>query len=151
HYENAFDGMLLYDGRHFHIHINIDRGNTKTSKRGRFSLAHELGHYFINEHRIGLKYGLIEAHASVNTLARQTLIELEADYFASCLLMPYIKYKSFTAKKPFSFDLINSTSDHFQTSQMASILRFIEAGTREFMTVVSKNNQIKWFSKSSDF
>src|SRR5690606_29920120 len=72
HYEDAFDGMLLYDGRHFHIHINIDRGNTKTSKRGRFSLAHELGHYFINEHRIGLKYGLIEAHASVNTLARQT-------------------------------------------------------------------------------
>lgn len=151
HYEDAFDGMLLYDGECFHIHVNIDRGNTANSKRGRFSLGHELGHYFINEHRIGLKYGLLEPHASVNTLTHQTLIELEADYFASCLLMPYTKYKAFTAKKEFSFALISSISEHFQTSQMASILRFIEAGTREFMTVTSKNGIAKWFAKSDDF
>lgn len=151
HYEDAFDGMLLYDGDNFHIHMNIDRGNTTSSKRGRFSLGHELGHYFVNEHRIGLKYGLLGPHASLNTLTHQTQIELEADYFASCLLMPYAKYKAFAAKKEFSFDLINSISEHFQTSQMASILRFIEAGTREFMTVISKDGIARWFAKSNDF
>ncbi len=44
-YEDAFDGMLLYDtdNRDFHIHINID--NVKqNSNRGRFTLAHEFGH-----------------------------------------------------------------------------------------------------------
>ena len=57
HYENSFDGMLVYDGRYFHVHINEDRGNSKQSKRGRFSFAHELGHYFIDEHRLNLKAG----------------------------------------------------------------------------------------------
>jgi hypothetical protein len=30
HYEDAFDGMLLYDTEYlnFHIHINIDNGNS---------------------------------------------------------------------------------------------------------------------------
>jgi len=151
HYEDSFDGMLVHDGSQFHIHINLDKGNSPTSKRGRFSLAHEYGHYFISEHRIGLKYGLLEPHGSVNSLNHETLIELEANYFASCLLMPFAKYKAFAARKDFSFDLINSISDHFQTSLMATILRFIEAGTREFMVVISKKSLVRWYAKSNDF
>jgi len=34
---------------------------------------------------------------------------------------------------------------------MAVILRFTEAGTREFMVVISKQNIVKWFAKSDDF
>lgn len=151
HYEDSFDGMLVHDGGRFHVHINLDKGNSPTSKRGRFSLSHEYGHYFISEHRIGLKYGLLESHASVNSLNHEALIELEADYFASCLLMPFAKYKAFTARKEFSFDLIHNISDHFQTSLMATILRFTEAGTREFMVVISKQGMVKWFAKSKDF
>lgn len=151
HYENCFDGMLIHFERQFHVHINLDKGNTQTSKRGRFTLAHELGHFFIDEHRIGLKYGLLQPHPSNNTLNHNTLIEYEADYFASCLLMPAEKYKAFCAQKPFSFDLINSISDSFQTSLVASILRFIEIGSREFMVVISKAGLVNWFSKSYDF
>ncbi|MFX9081405.1 hypothetical protein ABTN40_20230, partial [Acinetobacter baumannii] len=36
HYEDSFDGMLLYDDKDFHIHINIDRGNRPETKRGNF-------------------------------------------------------------------------------------------------------------------
>lgn len=86
HYENTFDGMLVYIDSIFHTHINIDKGNTISSKRGRFTLAHELGHYLIDEHRIALKYGMITSHQSKNGLLNKDLIELEADYFASCLL-----------------------------------------------------------------
>jgi Zn-dependent peptidase ImmA (M78 family) len=151
HYEDSFDGMLVHFDKQFHVHINLDKGNTKTSKRGRFTLAHELGHFFIDEHRLGLKHGLLQPHASHNNLNHNTLIEHEADYFASCLLMPSEKYKIFCARMPFSFDLINSISDNFQTSLVASILRFIDIGTREFMVVVSKAGLVKWFSKSYDF
>lgn len=151
HYEDAFDGMLIHNGEQFHVHINLDKGNSATSKRGRFSLAHEYGHYFISEHRIGLKYGLLESHPSFNSLNHEALIELEADYFASCLLMPFAKYKAFAAKKDFSFDLINAISEHFQTSLLATILRFTGAGTREFMVVISKQGLVKWFAKSKDF
>ena len=67
--------------------LNIDKHNRPGSDRGRFTLAHELGHYFIDAHRIGLKNGLLEPHPSLTNRKQFTTIEREADYFASCLLL----------------------------------------------------------------
>ncbi len=158
-YEDAFDGLLLYDtdNKDFHIHINIDNGNKQNSKRGRFTLAHELGHYFLDRHRLGLKYGLLEPHASFHNIDQKSLIELEADYFASCLLMPTYNFQNFTAErkklgyKKFSLDTIIGLSDSFQTSVLSTLIRFGEVGTHEIFAVVSKNNIPNWFVKSSDF
>ncbi len=159
-YEDAFDGMLLYDtdNRDFHIHINIDNGNKENSRRGRFTLAHELGHFFLDEHRLGLKYGLLEPHASFHNINQKSLIELEADYFASCLLMPKDKFKYFSSQftrekrnKKFSLDTILALSDNFKTSVLSTLIRFGEVGTHEIFAVVSKDNIAKWFVKSTDF
>lgn len=159
-YEDAFDGMLLYDtdNKGFHIHINIDNGNKQSSKRGRFTLAHELGHFFLDEHRFGLKYGLLEPHASFHNINHKSAIELEADYFASCLLMPKDKFRDFSAEyrkltgnKMFSLDTILSLSNSFQTSVLSTLIRFGEVGTHEIFAVISKNNVAKWFVKSNDF
>lgn len=159
-YEDAFDGMLLYaiESRDFHIHINIDNGNRHDSKRGRFTLAHELGHFFLDEHRLGLKYGLLEPHASFHNLNQKSLIEEEADYFASCLLMPKekfrnysVEYKRQTGNRKFSLDTILNLSDTFQASILSTLIRFGEIGTHEIFAVISKNNIAKWFVKSSDF
>ena len=159
-YEDAFDGMLLYDtdSKDFHIHINIDSGNKQNSKRGQFTLAHELGHFFLDEHRLGLKYGLLEPHASFHNINQKSQIELEADYFASCLLMPKDKFKNFSAEhrrltgnKNFSLDSILGLSESFQTSVLSTLIRFGEVGTHEIFAVVSKDNVAKWFVKSIDF
>lgn len=159
-YEDAFDGMLLYDTdcKDFHIHINIDNGNKRNSKRGRFTLAHELGHFFLKEHRLGLKYGLLEPHASFHNVNQKSLIEEEADYFASCLLMPKDKFKNYpaeyrkqTGNRKFSFDTILGLSESFQTSVLSTLIRFGEVGTHEIFAVVSKDNVAKWFVKSNDF
>ncbi|MFM7855550.1 MAG: ImmA/IrrE family metallo-endopeptidase [Flammeovirgaceae bacterium] len=159
-YENAFDGMLLYDtaSNDFHIHVNIDNGNRQDSKRGRFTLAHELGHFFLDEHRLGLKYGLLEPHASFHNINQKSPIEEEADYFASCLLMPTLKFKSHssqykrqTGNKGFSFDTLKDLSESFQTSILSTLIRFGEVGTHEIFAVVSKDNKANWFVKSTDF
>ena len=50
HNDDSFDGMLVYDNVKVHMYLNIDRGNDIQSNRGRFSFAHELAHYFIDEH-----------------------------------------------------------------------------------------------------
>jgi Zn-dependent peptidase ImmA (M78 family) len=159
-YEDAFDGMLLYDieGRDFHIHINLDNGNSQCSKRGRFTLAHELGHFFLDEHRLGLKYGLLEPHASFHNVNQKSLIEEEADYFASCLLMPKDKFRNYSAEyrrqtgnKKFSFDTILGLSESFQSSVLATLIRFGEIGTHEIFAVISKDNSARWFVKSADF
>lgn len=159
-YENAFDGMLLYDtdNNDFHIHINIDNGNRQDSKRGRFTLAHELGHFFLDEHRLGLKYGLLEPHASFHNINQKSLIEEEADYFASCLLMPTVKFKNHsseykrrTGRKDFSFDTIKDLSENFQTSVLSTLIRFGEVGTHEIFAIISKDNIVKWYVKSTNF
>jgi Zn-dependent peptidase ImmA (M78 family) len=156
-YENAFDGMLLYDtdNSDFHIHINIDNGNRQDSKRGRFTLAHELGHYFLDEHRLGLKYGLLEPHASFHNINQKSSIEEEADYFASCLLMPRDKfrnhsseYKRQSGSKNFSLNTLLNLSESFQASILSTLIRFGEVGTHEIFAVISKDNIAKWFVKS---
>lgn len=159
-YENAFDGMLVYDtgSSNFHIHINVDNGNSQKSKRGRFTLAHEIGHFFLDEHRLGLKYGLLEPHASFHNINHKSLIEEEADYFASCLLMPKEKFRNYsveyrrqTGNRKFSFDTILSLSESFETSVLSTLIRFGEIGTHEIFAVISKDNIAKWFVKSTDF
>jgi len=151
-YETAFDGMLLYDGQDFHIHINHAKGNRLDSKRGRFTLAHELGHFFIDEHRLGLKSGDLQPHGSIIELKEKDLIEMEADYFASCLLMPELKFKNRAAlKKKFSLDTIIDLSDSFQSSIVSTVIRFSEVGTHEIMAVFSRNNTVEWYARCSDF
>lgn len=153
HYEDTFDGMLLFDEKDFHIHINIDRGNGSTTKRGNFTFAHELGHYFIDEHRIGLETGMLEPHGSVHEVSQKNPIEYEADYFASCLLMPEHRFRTVSGGrgKKFSLDTIINLSDTFQSSILATVLRFAEIGTHEMTAVISANNIVKWFAQSRDF
>jgi len=150
-YEDAFDGMLVYDSQDFHIHINTDSGNTEESKRGRFTFAHELAHYFIDQHRLGLKYGILKPHASFNNLNTTSIIEEEANYFAGCLLMPSGKFKKAPHTKKFSLKTIISLSESFNVSLPSSLIRFADVGTHEIFAVVSKNGKVQWFASSNDF
>lgn len=150
-YENAFDGMLLYDNKDFHIHINSKHESQNNSRRNRFTLAHELGHYFIDEHRLGLKYKRLEPHSSFHNINNKDRIELEADYFASCLLMPKERFRLATVQKKFSFEKIIEFSNTFQTSVLSTLIRFAEVGTHEVFVVFTKNNIVKWCTKSDDF
>ncbi|QNF34409.1 ImmA/IrrE family metallo-endopeptidase [Adhaeribacter swui] len=150
-YGSEFDGMLVWHDRQFFIHLNSAKGNTLESNRGRFTLAHELGHYFIDAHREGLKRGLLPPHPSNISLIHTGKMETEADYFASCLLMPLEKLRAFTGRRKFSFDIIRQISDNFGVSLTAAALRFTEVGTHEVMMVFSQGNKVKWYYRSPDF
>jgi Zn-dependent peptidase ImmA (M78 family) len=151
-YGNYFDGMLVCDqDDDFHIHLNIDRGNTETSRRGRFSFAHELAHYFIDEHRIPLLTGETLPHKSLHDFAHRNEVEDEADYFASCLLMPEAKVRNAPLPRKFSIETIIRLSELFNTSVLSSVLRFAEVGTHGICAVISENNKVKWFARSKDF
>ena len=150
-YEEYFDGMLVWENRAFHVHLNVFKKNQKDSKKGRYTLAHELGHYFINAHREGIKRGLLEPHPSNGALVHSNRMETEADYFASCLLMPSHELRKFTQGRMFSLDLVKAISDKFNVSLIAAALRFAEVGTHEIMIVFSKNNTVKWYTRSVDF
>ncbi|CAM3684886.1 ImmA/IrrE family metallo-endopeptidase [Flavobacterium chungbukense] len=150
-YGNAFDGMTIYADSLFHVHINTFRGNKPGSPRARFSIAHELAHYFIDNHRVGLKKGLLKPHPSKNNELTHFRIEKEADYFASCLLMPEERFKKFVLRKKFDFSVIKTLSEHFHTSITATAIRFADLGNHPIMLVFAENGKIKWKNCSKDF
>src|SRR3712207_1573152 len=80
-YANAFDGLLEYQDGRFHIYSNLDRVEDRDGTRARFTLGHELGHFYINEHRNALKKGLAPSHPSFCEYTSTHLVEREADHF----------------------------------------------------------------------
>lgn len=91
-YGDTFDGLLECRARRFHIYCNLDRVDTRNSPRARFTLAHELGHYFVDEHRQALLAG-VEPHQSIADFGSRFLVEQDADAFASSLLMPEGRFR----------------------------------------------------------
>ncbi len=147
----TFDGMTIYTEGLFYVHLNTDNGNREDSDRGRFTLAHELGHYFIDTHRIGLKSGLLEPHPSRTNMKQFYAIEREADYFASCLLMPEKRFKQDVFRKKFSFELIEQLCKEYRVSKTACAFRFAELGNHPIMIVFAKAGKIKWTHNSAGF
>lgn len=152
HYDkDTFDGITVYADGYFYIHLNIDNGNRKDSVRGRYTLGHELGHYFLDTHRIGLKLGILEPHPSIINRKQFYAIEREADYFASCLLMPEFRFTKDVFKKKFSFELIDFLSKQYQVSITACAFRFAQIGNHPIMIVYAERGRIKWKMESDDF
>ena len=72
-YNTRYDRICHYDGDH--------------CPKVRFTVAHELGHYFIDRHRRYLQQGG-QPYSCYTESYSEMLMELEADAFAAGLLMP---------------------------------------------------------------
>lgn len=150
-YGDCFDGLLEHDSGDFHVYLNTQSILSSDNNRLRFSFAHELGHYFIDDHRNALMKGK-SLHKSYYRFLRKNLVETEADYFASNLLMPIGRFKKCAQQnRKFDFSVIEYLSKEFGTSLSATLLRFIEVNTYPIMVVFSKNNTIERYWSSVDF
>ena len=76
---DTFDGMTIYDNGKFYIHINTDLGNKHNSPRGRFTLAHELGHIFYGHSN--RKIDILEAQVEADKFAIELGFENEIESF----------------------------------------------------------------------
>lgn len=154
---STFDGLTWFEPEtdDFYIHLNTNpaKKNSLINAKGRFTLAHELGHYFIPTHRLGLMRGDLRPHGSVNFLNNPPAwqIEREADAFASTLLMPTASVKAFVEGKPFNFQLIEAIADKFKVSKSAAAVRFVDIGNYPIMVVYAVDGKIRWMSRSEDF
>jgi len=150
-YEDAFDGLTEHEFGKFHIFINFDRHSYKDSERTRFTFAHELGHYFIDEHRNSLMKGQTPAHPSFTDFSSKNPVEVEADFFAASLLMPRNRIMKDCFRKKFNFQIIQDLSTKYKTSTTATALKFASIGNHPIMIVRSSQNKIDWFRYSHDF
>lgn len=86
------------------------------SKKRNFTIAHEIGHFFLHKANEGkFKVDRYEFKNDVESLE-----ETQANYFAAALLVPKDKLKEivFKARVP-EWDLINLSSNYFNVSRSA--------------------------------
>lgn len=123
----TFDGMIEFRNDRFFIYCNSDRGNHPDQPRGRFTLGHELGHFYIPEHNQALRNGAPRHQSKCGLFdGQQVTEELEADLFAAHLLMPPSRFDQAMRKVAGLSPLraILALKDIFRTSILATAIRY---------------------------
>jgi hypothetical protein len=120
--------------------------------RRRFSIAHELGHYYIPTHRSRPPGWCGEEDmAALADSGRR--YEWEANDFAAELLMPKARFKSDAHSLEPTFDSIFTLADSsmYDVSGTAAALRYVELADEACAVVCARDNTIEWVAKSSSF
>lgn len=120
---------------------------TLSDKRKKYTIAHELGHFYIPWHS-ELMFGcdIKEMDFEKDYAPR----EKEANLFAAELLMPTEEFKvKFSGK--ISYDTVSSMANVFDVSFQAALNRCVDLAHEDCMVVCSYERCIKWFKATEDF
>jgi Zn-dependent peptidase ImmA (M78 family) len=112
-------GMLIRVGNGFAIAYAT---HIRSEGFQRFSIAHELGHYFLEGHPESVFRGGQAVHESHAGFGSGDQIELEADHFAAGLLMPSHLFKVEAGKYGDGFEAIENLAGVCKTSLTAYTL-----------------------------
>ena len=114
-----------------------------------FTVAHELGHYFIDDHpRAILENG---KHFSRSGYISKDRFEEEADAFATELLMPWKLIEPLIRANSGGFGTIKAIADGCESSLLASAIRYTQV-TRECVAViVSHLGLVEFMTASTSF
>jgi hypothetical protein len=115
-----------------------------------FSIAHELGHWFLPGHpeEIINNGG---AHMSRANFTQNTSIELEADHFASGLLLPSGFTRKLLSSNQIGLDGILKLAATAHCSVTAAAIRAAECSAYPVAIIVSKGDEIAYAFTSGSF
>lgn len=108
-----------------------------------FSVAHELGHYFLPGH-IDAVLAHSHVHESRAGFSSGDQYELEADHFAARLLMPKKLFTTALRAAGSGFSAIEQLSSLCNTSLTATAIRFTQCTRAPVAIVVSTGNNIDY-------
>jgi Zn-dependent peptidase ImmA (M78 family) len=140
--EKCLSGTLVYRGDKKGILINIYIDNTG---RHNFTFAHELGHYFLQHKPTYISDGESGFRCSTQDIESdngQLSKEVEANRFATELLMPEVLFKPFTAGSLFDFTLIGSLANQFYVSKQASGNRILDFIREPYVLICTRGLKI---------
>lgn len=138
-------GMLLRNGNVFGI---LYATHIASEGFQRFSVGHELGHYFLEGHidHVLPKDGVHTSHAG---FVSADPYELEADQFAAGLLMPSGPFKRALSRHDAGLSAIESVARLCKTSLTATAIRYAEL-TEDALAIVISTGPIIDFCFMSD-
>ena len=108
--------------------------------RKRFAIAHELGHWFL--HEAESQYFVCTAEQMREY--KGSPLEVEANIFASELLMPTALFRPLAENAPPTLESISGLAATFVTSLTATGMKFVEQNRHECVLVLSTDNKVAW-------
>lgn len=126
----AFDGCLEYVGnRQFLLAYNTKYNawphEGDHHPKVRFTIGHELGHYFLDEHR-GMLVGGGPRYTCVTEFQVAPQMEHEADCFAAGLLMPSYLLNPLVNRRPDpSLADVRDVASRFRVSMTSMLIRWV--------------------------
>lgn len=123
--------------------------NSKLHEQGRkrFAIAHELGHFELhNDSQL-----VICSDEDMYAWNRSKSQEIEANEFASCILMPEAIFSRYIKKEAPNMDRISELSNEFGTTLTATAIRYVQLSPEPCAVAVSKDCTLKWYKKSDSF
>jgi Zn-dependent peptidase ImmA (M78 family) len=148
-FKKAFDGQLEYHPKkkRFLLFYNnrYDRGLPagEHHPRTRFSIAHELGHFYLERHNRFLRRGG-RKHGSKGEFSNDYITEREADSFAARLLMPGHLVEPMVNEGELSLDRIEEIAGTFKTSMLSTARRSVAVSDFPCAVVGIRNGLIAW-------
>lgn len=149
HYADAFDGLLEYRDASFHIYGNADKIRDEHYPRARFTFGHELGHFYIDDHRQLLESGAASV-ACLTDFQSDATAEREADLFASHLLMPTQRFRS-CARHLKGAAAVRKLSEMFGTSLSSTAIRYARLNVAPMIVIGWTSAARRWCWSSSQF
>ncbi|HUE72855.1 MAG TPA: ImmA/IrrE family metallo-endopeptidase [Pirellulaceae bacterium] len=150
---NKYDGKLEYhrSRKKFLLFYNTKydlwtRPGTH-HPRTRFSVSHELGHYFIDAHREYLLRGG-KAHPSSSENFSGPLVEREADAFAANLLLPTRLIAPIAKAGQLSIDRLIDVANDFQVSLLSTMIRCVRLTDFPCAVAGIKDGAVAWMFPS---
>jgi hypothetical protein len=110
----------------------------------RFTVAHELGHYFLPGHVDALFGKGQQCHYSESGFISDDKYEREADSFAAGLLMPKLLFKAACGKSGQGLEAIETLAGLCVTSLTATAIRFAKLCDEPVAVVCSMGNRIQF-------
>ncbi len=148
-YGRCFDALLECRCGRFHIYLDAGRVGSIDAPRGRFSLAHELGHFFLDEHREALRDGAAPSDRSWCVPGAERLVEREADTFAAALLMPSKPVLADAKGRPRGLAGVLAVAERFGVSLTAAAIRYAELEVCPCAVVKWARGEAAWRRVSS--
>jgi len=138
---HGVSGMLLRHGDNFGI---LYATHVPSEGFQRFSVAHELGHYLLEGHIDHVLPPGQDIHESRGGFVSQDPYELEADYFAAGLLMPYPLFPEAMGKFGDGITGIEGLSTLCKTSLTATAIRYVQFAKFPVAVVMSTGTMVDY-------
>jgi hypothetical protein len=138
---NGVSGMLIRLNNDYAIGYAT---HIKSPGFQRFSVGHELGHYFLPGHVDAVLPPGTTHHSSNSGFVSDDRYELEADHFAAGLLMPSALFAVAMRKAGEGLDAIDNLAGRCITSLTATAIRYQQLSPEAVAVIQSRGGRIEF-------